>query len=279
MTKLKVFLISIVLVVCFAGLIFYGFYYARGVPGKLLPESKTIINVPYIEKTIDLKKGIPKEICESLIPTKLDMVYQITVLPWPKKLVPAVNVKAFHNKKDIYFCMQWKDSTQDRVQEAGKFSDGGAIMFPLGKDNQPSVVMMGFLGKANIWHWKASVDNEVWGKPEEKISYADWYNPFEDKETLSVSKTVNKSAINDLITVRIGTLVAKDKQVVEGRGIWEDGQWNIVFKRSLASLDKETGKDFVSGTVMPCAFAVWNGADGDRGGRKSISSLIDLKIE
>ncbi len=28
-----------------------------------------------------------------------------------------------------------------------------------------------------------------------------------------------------------------------------------------------------------CAFAVWNGSKGDRGGRKSISDWVDLRVE
>jgi hypothetical protein len=140
--------------------------------------------------------------------------------------------------------------------------------------------MMGFLGKSNIWHWKASQDQEFWSEqPDGNETIADFYYPFEEEETLPVSRPGLQSAVNDLVTVRVGTLTPKEHQGIEGRGFWEDGLWQVVFRRSLPTVNKELEPEFLSDTTLVCAFAVWNGASGDRGGRKSISGLIDLKVE
>ena len=277
MNKLQAYLMSAAILAGFGGVIYYGLDNTQGDPTEVEPQQE--IPVAYRDQSIDVRDGVADDVWGSLESTTLDMVYQVTVAPWPKKLVPAVDVKAFHDKESVYVRMQWKDETEGRTQGAGVFTDKGAVMFPLGDDNAPSVVMMGFLGKANIWLWKASQDLAFWGNPEEETSYADWYNPFEDKETLAVSRTIHQSAVNDLLTKRVGTLVPKDDQTVEGRGVWDSGTWQVVFKRSLKSSDIDSGQSFVSGAVLPCAFAVWNGAEGDRGGRKSISGMINLIVE
>ncbi len=55
--------------------------------------------------------------------------------------------------------------------------------------------------------------------------------------------------------------------------------WHVVFKRSLRVASIEDDVVFNSGEEkMLCAFAVWNGATGDRGGRKSISGWVELEI-
>ena len=161
----------------------------------------------------------------------------------------------------------------------GKFSDACAIMFPLNKNpGDFPTLMMGFLGKANIWHWKANRDREYWsGQEFNEKAYADYHYPFEDKETLPVSKDVLTSAVNDLISIRVTTITPKEAQNVAGKGIWSDGAWQVVFKRAIEPLDPELDAGFADVKRL-CAFAVWNGDKGDRGGRKSISDWVELEI-
>ncbi|KAB2946921.1 MAG: ethylbenzene dehydrogenase-related protein [Candidatus Methanoperedens sp.] len=229
------------------------------------------IEVQFIDKDIDLEKGIFPEIWEPIHPIDIEMEYQVMVLPWGKSLINPVTVKSFHNGKEIYFYMSWKDDTEDRIIGTSRFSDAAAIMFPIGNNVQNSTIMMGFMGNgSNIWQWKASQDNEYWLNETSKIeAYSDYYYPFEDNETLAVSKAAPGSAVNDLMVIRVGTLTPKPAQNVQGRGIWDNGTWQVVFKRSLDIADPEQDADF--NTLTRVAFAVWNGANGDRGGRKSIA--------
>ncbi len=140
--------------------------------------------------------------------------------------------------------------------------------------------MMGFMGKSNIWQWKASQDKEYWlkEKPETK-SYVDFYYPFEEKELFVVSKDVPQSAVNDLMSIRVGTITPKKTQNIQGKGFWDNGTWRVVFKRPLQLSDPELDPAFNSGQKRLCTFAVWNGAKGDRGGRKSISDWVELEIK
>jgi DMSO reductase family type II enzyme heme b subunit len=279
MKKQTVILIAIISLTAFGVTLYYGFRHSRGVPSRVELPQDVVLHVPFVESHVDLQKAPTPDSWSSVPSQELDMIYQITVLPWPRKLVPSVEVKAFHNRKDIYFHIQWRDSTEDRTHGSGRFSDACAIMFPLEKDAKPSTLMMGFLGRSNIWQWKASQDKEFWSKqPDEHDDVADFHYPFEEEETLPVSRPGLQSAVNDLVTVRVGTLTPKVHQGIEGRGFWADGSWQVVFKRPLPAVDQEVDPVFVSDTTMVCAFAVWDGATGDRGGRKSISGLIDLRV-
>ena len=279
MKKLGIISIIIVSIISFSLLVYHGFTRTRGMPVPIEKSKRIVLEILYIVKEIDLDNGIDKEFWAGLPSQEIKLLYQVMVLPWPKIVTPLVTVKAFHNKKDIYFYMSWKDETENRTIGINKFSDACAIMFPLNKKVDPPTLMMGFLGKANIWHWKASRDKEYWDKEkEEDRAYADFHYPFEDKETLVVSKDVVKSAVNDLISIRVTTVTPKETQEVKGRGIWSEGAWQAVFKRSMNATDPEVDALFEAGKML-CAFAVWNGEKGDRGGRKSISDWVELEVK
>ncbi|MFN7169640.1 MAG: ethylbenzene dehydrogenase-related protein [Candidatus Omnitrophota bacterium] len=282
MRKIAVILIIALLIIGFGWLVFYGLRYSRGVPVVVEEKVRQVLEVPFIEEKIDLAKGISPEIWQKLPEREVELVYQVTVLPWPQKgLISPITVKAFHNKKDIYFYIRWKDETEDYILTTNKFSDGCAIMFPLGKkiEPNPSTLLMGFLGKANIWHWKASIDREFWLNdfPEDKV-YVDFYYPFEKGELFPISKDIPKSAVRDLLAIRVGTITPKETQQVQGKGVWNAGVWEVVFRRSLNPADVELDAIFPLGKKQYCAFAIWNGSKGDRGGRKSISDWVELKI-
>lgn len=280
MKKFIIILICIAAVILFAVLVFYGATHVRGVPVRIEEPKREVLQVPFMDKEIDLRNGIATDFWSSLKQADIKLVFQLMVLPWPKSSTPLVKVRAFHNTKDIYFYMEWIDETEDKILGINKFSDACAIMFPMDEKAQTPTLMMGFLGRADIWHWKASRDLEFWmnEEPVNNKAYVDSYYPFEDKETLVVSKEIVKSAVNDLTAIRVGTVTPKENQYVEGRGFYNQGVWQVVFKRSLKAVDPQDDAIFNSGKRL-CAFAVWNGSKAERGGRKSISDWIELEIK
>lgn len=280
MKKSIVILICVALALSFIGLVYYAIIYSRGIPTAVEKPERVILEAPFIDKALDLAKGVSQDVWDTLAGKEVKLMYQVMVLPWPKVVVPSVFVKAFHNQNDIYFYISWKDDTRDDDLKMNKFSDACAIMFPMDDKAQPSSIMMGFIGKANIWQWKASQDKEYWlGKHPETEAYADYYYPFEEKETFPVSKTIPKSAVNDLMAIRVGTITPKETQRINGRGFWKEGTWSVVFKREINARDPEVDAVFNPGKPRLCAFAAWNGSKGDRGGRKSISDWVELVIK
>ena len=60
--------------------------------------------------------------------------------------------------------------------------------------------------------------------------------------------------------------------------VWSTDTYRVVMRRMLAP----TGADAVRlapGTTVPVAFAVWNGAAGDRDGKKSVTIWQTLRLE
>jgi len=275
--KWKVFLIITLVVVALGVLIYKGFRFARGKPVPIPAERMlTVVDVAFLDETIDLSQGLNEDLWAEITPKEIGLVYQLMILPWPGGKVPSVSVKAFHNNEDIYFHLSWLDATENRSVALKKYTDACAVMLPFKGGNLSQNLMMGFMGETNIWQWKANQDHEIWVQKEDpEKTYVDFYYPFEDEETLSISKDSYNSAVNNLYSKGVGSLTTGDDQTITGRGIWIEGKWQVVFKRSLKAANPDVG-DLFSTTERTCAFAVWEGTGKDRGGRKSISEWVKL---
>lgn len=254
--------------------------YYVSVPSKgtqIFVEEPIVLEVPLID-TIDLTTGISPDIWDSLSPKEVGMMQQVMVLPWGKSLISPLTVKSFHDGRNIYFLVSWKDDTENRDVGMTEFPDGVAIMSPLGTDVQTLTLLM---GKSSIWQWKADLDKEYWlNETQQTGAYSDFYYPFEENETFVVSRVHPRMAVHDLNSIRVGTLTHKPYHNVQGRGFWDRGTWSVVFKSSLKPYDPELDAAFNPGEKKAVAFAVWNGANGDRGSRKSISNgfvTLDIK--
>ncbi len=284
--KIIVILILSILLIGFIIFAYFGFSYvtSTGVFASVHAHDVAIqlLEAQFIDENIELSSEIGLDIWDHITPIQIELLYQVMVLPWGKSNMSPLTVKAFHNKQDIYIYFKWNDATEDSTHELNNFSDATAIMFPMSDKVNQSTLMMGFMGKANIWHWKAVQDAEFWHDIQfVNEAYSDYTYPFEDEEVLSVSMQAYESAVIDLVAVRVGTLTQKDNQIVSGRGIWQDGVWQVVMKRSLNidNPDPDSDVAFLMDQKQLCAFAVWNGSNGDRGGRKSISEWVVLEVK
>ncbi|MDW7680511.1 MAG: ethylbenzene dehydrogenase-related protein [bacterium] len=277
--KAIIFLIAISLVFAFILLLRWGFQHSRGTPVPITVDQKQLpqIKVQYYDKEINFQNGIDLPFWGSIANNEVELVHQVTALPWPRAFTPRVNIKTFHNAENIYFYLNWQDETENRELSAGHFSDACAVMFPLDEEVEKSMIMMGFMGRANIWHWQAVHDQQIWLKTDREKVYADFHYPFEQQETLAVSKQPPTTAVSDLMAVRVGTVTPKPTQEVTGRGIYTNGFWQVVLRRALQSSDSNDSSNFGFKKQL-CAFAVWNGEYADRGGRKSISDWVELEI-
>lgn len=280
MNKATVTFVSLAAAGAFAAMVTIGFHYVRGVPVPIETPVRVVMETVKLNQDIDLSQGLAAELWQGLNATEVKMEPQVMSEPWGKVAGGPVQVKSFHNGRDIYFHLSWPDATENWQVKPAVFTDGCAIMLPLAKDAKPASLMMGFLGTANIWHWKASQDFAFWMQRSSSADdYADFHYPFEEEELFPVSKTIPVSAVNDLLAIRIGTLTPNEKQEITGRGVWKDGAWQVIIKRSLESTNPETQAVFDHPGTRQIAFALWDGAHEDRGGRKSISQWVELKVQ
>ncbi len=226
---------------------------------------------------------------------------------WRPERPEELTVKALHDGREIAMLLGWSDSTYDHTAiRPQDYRDSAAIQFATSPD--PPFFAMGQLGsKVNIWMWKSErqADMEPVFQELDKIypnigidSYPNFLrSPLEQPErhalTLEsdptyvtawgagniVSDPTRKSSVEDLTAEGFGTLRARPPmdQSVDSMGVYSIGSYRVVFRRRLGS----QGVDSVSltpGSVVPVAFAVWNGSAGDRDGKKSVTIWQELVI-
>jgi hypothetical protein len=202
----------------------------------------------------------------------------------------TVKARALHDGERLYIRVEWSDETEDiSARRAGEFSDAAAVQFPVTEGEQvPSFCMGNPDAPVNIWQWKAAWQVDV----EEGFvdvldvypnTFVDLY-PFEDEDEFypplvagNVPARPNRvTAADNLLAGSFGTLTPAEDQIVQGKGVWEDGRWLVVFARDLTT-DGEYAQ-FAEGGSANVAFAVWDGDSDERDGMKSVSQFLTLDV-
>ncbi len=145
----------------------------------------------------------------------------------------SLHVKSVHNGREMAILMTYKDPKNDP-------GDGAALEFMVGDKKahfahgQPMSQVEG--GPVNIWYWKNA-----------------------------------DQSVTDMTAMGFGTLTTQPQQDVKGKGVWNNGEWRVVFSRPLTNNDPQDAQ-FPAGKFQNIAFAVWNGSNSERGAMKAISS-------
>lgn len=216
---------------------------------------------------------------------------QLIPLNARKNPVNRISFQSLINDEGIAIRVEWDDPTENRSSSRHQdFKDAVAVEFALGDallhthgHNEP-FFGMGNRGKpVNIWQWRADWQTEI--ETKKKLEYA---TKGMDMDVMIFGGEVNPvEALNPFRDVPVeelnaegfGTLTPqpKTKQNVLGKGIWKDGKWTVVFYRTLESLNRWDIK-FQNKQPILVAFAVWNGEEQDRNGRKVVSMWQRLNI-
>lgn len=210
---------------------------------------------------------------------------------WPEpNQVYAVAVSAVTDGNKLAVLLQWRDelphNTAIRVQD---FQDAAALQFSLSGQ-------YGFLGMGdaqnpvNLWQWKAGWQMEAGGDiPEMRDAYQamhvdTYFQPERQFATATSAGNIlaqpHQSPIEDANARGFGSFTSQPlaQQNVAGKGLWHAGFWNVVFIRDLKSKDQDDVQ-FAAGKSVPVAFAIWNGEQGDRNGRKMVSNWYQLVLD
>jgi mono/diheme cytochrome c family protein len=210
---------------------------------------------------------------------------------WPEHdPIPAVTLHAVHDGRRIALHCSWRDPIVNgapvRVQD---FQDSLAVQFSL-TGRIPFLGMGDANNPVNIWQWKAGWQQDTDGRREDvDTTYAsmhsDTYFGSEPLyRTAHAAGNLNASLIRstpveDANASGFGTFQSQSHaaQNVGGKGIWRDGHWSVVIVRVLKTKDKDDVK-FTTGPGVPIAFAIWDGENRDRNGRKVISNWYHLRL-
>lgn len=200
--------------------------------------------------------------------------------------VSHMTISALHDDNEIAFLLEWRDARPEvgssRTEE---FRDAAAIQFGLAGEKSLTFLGMGHQqGAANIWQWKSDWQAEL---AQAAVAYpathSDFY-PFGDgflsgrMANNPFSAAARQSPVENLAAIGFGTLTSQPDQVVRGQGLWNDGRWHVVMRRSLKAAGKND-VSFAPGVSVPFALAAWDGAQGDRDGRKMVSSWYRLTLD
>lgn len=157
----------------------------------------------------------------------------------------SLDVAAVHNGGMLAVRLRWASEKHEALTDLNTFADGAAVLFPLVK-GAPAMTM-GAKGKpTNAWFWKA---NEK--APMEVVA-----------EGFSAVQRLKDKAASDLKTV----------------AQHQNGEWQVIFRRSLANSGGLA--QLPIGGTGKIAFALWNGGNNERSGRKSFSGdFMDFQIQ
>jgi len=207
---------------------------------------------------------------------------------WYRNEYPLwVLVRAARLDNQIAILVEWTDPTGDFAADREQhFADAVALQIALG-DELPFIAMGDQTGLCEIWQWRA--DRQLTldrGRPALRsdaypnTATVEYRLPAFDaaKEAGNILAAPGgaERPIHSLSAAGIGTLTAPPvtSQRVQGRGVWKDGTYRVVFSVPVEPT-RPREADFRKATI-PIAFAVWDGHAGDRNGTKLVSQWLRL---
>ncbi|MGR9092813.1 MAG: ethylbenzene dehydrogenase-related protein [Gammaproteobacteria bacterium] len=159
--------------------------------------------------------------------------------------ITEVTAAAVHNGLDIAIRLSWASGKHDKIVDLDEFVDGAAVMFPL-TDKASAITMGSASDPVNAWYWKANRESRAF----------------------------------DVVARGYGTSgrSSSDKYPIMSASLHTDGRWHLVLTRSLVSTAERAR--FAPGVDARMAFAVWDGGNRERSGRKSFSGdFVPVPVE
>lgn len=227
----------------------------------------------------------------------------LTPLWWTADRVDGLLVQAVHKQGELAVRLRWLDSTADeRAVRTDEFRDAVAIQFSLSSDPPFYMGDKTDHGASPIWMWKADrqknlaagyqdVDAAFPARavdmyPEcpiraKDMKLVDWPHGAISEHLAMfitawgagniVADPLAKTAVESLEARGPGTLAGRPAAIqnVLSKAVFEHGAWTVQLQGVLD----------VANARVPIALAVWNGAAGDRDGKKNISVWQTLVLE
>lgn len=156
--------------------------------------------------------------------------------------VDELTVRAVRTDERLYVRLAWSDPSRDgnatesryAAPRRDSFGDAAAVQFPAQTGERPGIAMGSTEQQVNVWYWNADTGSE------------------------------------ELLAGGPGTLSRLERPTVNASAAHEDGQWQVVFARELGSA-RPNRTSMEMDRDVEVAFAVWNGSNQERAGRKSVS--------
>ncbi|MFB6155528.1 MAG: ethylbenzene dehydrogenase-related protein [Haloferacaceae archaeon] len=153
-----------------------------------------------------------------------------------------VKVRAARTEDRLFVRLHWRDATDDgnlsqspyEAPKVDSFADAAAVQLPVNTSVRPGIAMGSTREMVNVWYW----------------------NPDEGSQ--------------ELLAAGPGTTTRFRNASVETAAAYRDDQWYVVYSRPLV-VDGANRTEIRTENDVSVAFAVWNGSNMERSGRKSVS--------
>ncbi len=214
---------------------------------------------------------------------------QVIVRPrWENISVDLLTVKSVYNEQEVAFLLQWDDPFEDTVHEVGANDDAGlegtyvdwdiygkklhsyrdAIAMQLPQKlregpHKPHFLWGTASDPVNLWLWQA--DGQ---RVQEMMARGALVKQGADSSGSSLTELMDQ-----LLTPQ-----PPESQNLIGQGVWNEGTWKVILKRTLDTGDAQDIQ-LEPGQLTPVAFQVWDGSNGERNLMMSISSWYFLLLE
>jgi mono/diheme cytochrome c family protein len=251
-----------------------------------------------------VKEPLPDPIPDATWKSARAVAIVVTPLWWRNDEEPDLHVTALHDGKVLAMRLTWRDTTKnDRAVRPQDFEDMAAVQ--LFRGNPEPFLGMGAAGKpVDVWLWRAGWQADSAGRADVDTAYPnmaiDLY-PFEKRGNgprphaaefqpppfltardagNPLADPLRKYTGGNLQAKGFGTLTMRPpvSQVVSAAGEWKDGRWTVILRRPL-KVNAAAGVPLAPGDKLSIAFAVWDGAAGDRNGQKLVSIWHDLELQ
>ncbi len=234
------------------------------------PQTREVIGVALVEE-VPLPSSADDEAWETVERYYVPMVGQIVVAPrWFNPRVDGIWVQGLHDGQELALRLSWTDPSQSpdsawteyatNVRTSMEPHDDGAdwqpgapdrviVQFPqqlpLGLE-RPAFLQGDVRRPAYLWEWSSE-----------------------------------QTGPRELVATGLGTGVAQSASSVQlaTDASWGDGEWRVLFRRSLATPDSAADLQFPVAQDVPIAFQAWDGDNGEAGKQGSISTWYFVQLQ
>jgi DMSO reductase family type II enzyme heme b subunit len=236
-------------------------YVASLAKTKKVPQAKNIVI-----KAVRSSKGVPDAPDDprwaTAKPTTFLLLPQI--IAKPRLFTPSndtITVSAIFSQTEIALLLEWDDRTKSipgdpkakEIADPGMSEDMVAVQLPLripqGME-KPYFGMGDASHPVNLWQWRSGTKD----KPESvMLLNATGFKNIEKRKAAAANLTA--------------------------KGVYSNGTWRVVVKRSLITSKADKDIQFAVGKFIPVAFAVWDGSNGEKGSKHTMTTWYWLLLE
>jgi complex iron-sulfur molybdoenzyme family reductase subunit gamma len=149
--------------------------------------------------------------------------------------VESLRVQSARTDDRLYLRLSWADGSADRNASSPRaFIDAVAVQLPVNTTARPPISMGSSRNLVNVWYWSADGTSE------------------------------------ELLAGGPGSTTSFEESQVRTSASYDDGRWTVVMSRSLTA-EAANRTSLAADHDVDVAFAVWNGSNLERSGRKSVS--------